>query len=422
MEHKRGLSGVVVTILIITVSIVALTIIALVVMNVMDRGSKQIVLDRFTVNVGIEIATVNYNTGLATVKVKREVGVGDLIGLKFIFEDKKTSEVFDRRFVGFDELEEKTFEMNLTEEDSSLVLLEVEAVSIAPIILLDTGEELIGKISSTVEGLNLGSLGVGGVDPGEEEPDLCYLDSECGIDHSVGERYCSELDIYQYWRTYVCDLGFCRDEMSSVFMKTCSYECIGGICREEQLGCTNETIVEDCGVDGYISLPSCGQTGEQVVREYRTFTCSNEFCESTITQQVIEVCLEGEVCNQGECFIPLECVEHVDCDPGEVCELGVCVPETSLNDGIISSIWPFGIGEYFDSVDLTDPNNESYVGKYILFNTGSQEGCLRIIQHLWPAYPEGYPYVKLNESETNISIGDSYSLFETNYFCSVGAP
>jgi len=416
MNNKRGVSGVIMAIVIIAVSIVVLLIVALVIMNLINRGSSQVVLDRFTVNVGIVAASVNYQTGIATMRIKREIGAGNLVGLKFIFEDKKSAEVFERRFVGFDELEEKTFEINLTGNNSSLTLFDVESVSVAPIILLENGEEIIGKIADTVNGLNSGNLGTGGIDP-DEVVEICYDNPDCGTDHEVGDRYCSGLDIYQYWRIYTCDNSFCRDDMNPVYIDTCEFNCLGGICRSQELLCTNDTIVEDCGVNGYVSLPSCSQTGEQVVQEYRIYTCPNGVCSSEIQQQVIEVCEEEEVCNKGECFIPVECVEHIECDPGYVCELGNCEPETSLNQGTIESIWPFGIGEYFDSPNLEDPETASYTGKYITFDTGLETNCLRILQHLWPAKPEGYPYIKLNKSETNISSGDNYSIYITNYFC-----
>jgi len=418
MIHKRGLSKIVTTILVIAVSIVALVIISMFVMNLINKGSNKVILDRFVINTGIESAKLNYSNSLANIKVKREIGSGNLVGLKFIFEDKKSAEVFERRFVSFDELESRTFEINVSEGGSQLILFEVHSVSIAPIILLENGEEIIGEISDTVDGLNKVALGMGGSQEEEEEEiDICYANRDCGTDHAIGDAYCSGLDVYQYWRVYICELGFCTNEMTSLFLETCDYECLGGICRDELLGCTNETIVESCGSNGYISLPSCSQTGEQVVREYRTFSCPEGFCKSDIEQIIVKVCEEGEVCNEGECFVPLECVEHIECGGGEVCELGSCVPETPLNQGAISSTWPFGIGEFFDSVQLTDPEIDSYVGKYIHFDTGIENRCMRILQHLWPAKPEGYPYVRLNETETNITEGDTYSIYETNYFC-----
>ena len=120
MGDKRGLSGLVTTVIIITVSIIALAIIAVVLFNVINKGANRISLSQFTVNIGIKSALINFTTGEADIAVERDVGSGDLVGIKFIFEDDRTSEVFDKEFVGFDELESRTFVMNLTQNNSEL--------------------------------------------------------------------------------------------------------------------------------------------------------------------------------------------------------------------------------------------------------------------------------------------------------------
>ncbi|OYT36130.1 hypothetical protein B6U91_01830 [Candidatus Pacearchaeota archaeon ex4484_71] len=418
MNDKRGLSSIVTTVLVIVVSIVALAIIAAVVLGLVNKGADRISLSQFTVDLGIKSAKIDFSSGQATVSVERGVGMGDLVGIKFVFEDDKTSEVFDRHFEGFDELESRTFYINLTQNGSQLVLPKVEKVSIAPVIKLESGKEVIGKVTDSVGDLNIGANFSGGSDP--NQGDSCQVASDCGEDYLLdGTRYCEGNNVFQYKVVYSCsELGFCYNDQNPVYVESCSYECYDGNCIDEPVSCTPETVDEDCGVDQYIGVLSCSQDGTAVVQDYKDYSCVDSVCQSTITVRTIEECNESEVCFQGECFVPAECVEHIDCDPGEVCEDGVCVTEEEENSGTINSIWPFGVGEYFDSADLTNPSIESYVGHYIYFPGSAQQGCLIIKEHNWKSYPEGYPYVRLNETETNISAGDSFSIWETSYICS----
>jgi len=413
--NKRGLSGVVTTVIIIAVSIAVIVTVSLVVTNLVQKGSNQVSLGKYLVDVDIEFAEIDFNTNIATVRIRRNIGEGNLVGLKFVFEDKKTAEVYERRFVRFDELAEKTFNINLTEKPSELIVNNTDKLSVAPIILLESGEEAIGPLSDSIGGLDEGAVGV----QEEEEEDICYSNADCGTDYLMdGSKYCqNSKDVYQYKRVFSCTLGFCYDDIISVLIENCPYLCYDGNCIQESIQCTTETVNQSCGIDTLIGIPSCSQDGRNVVQDYKDYQCINSLCETIISLVTLETCALEEVCYQGECFIPLECVEHIDCDPGEVCEDGTCITEVPLNGGVINSIWPFGIGEYFDSANLPNPGVESYINKLISFPGSEQEGCLLITEHVIPDEPGAYAYVRLNVSVSNISNGDSYSILETDYLC-----
>ncbi len=419
MLNKRGLSAVVSTIIIVGLVLVVLGIVGAVIFVFAREGTSQLSPSKYTVRVGIASANVNYSTGMAVLRVSRDLGTGDLVALKFIFEDLRSSEVYDYRVIGFDELEERTFDIYLNPLNSSLALANIYKVSVAPVILLDSGEEVIGIPSEPVEGLNRGLnqsdevLANGGEDEG-----ICYSNIQCGSDYLInGTRYCLDNFVHQYKKTFECILGFCDEGLEDVIVENCSYECFDGECVDEVIACTPATVTTDCGMNGLIGIPACSQDGTKVIQDYKSYSCINNSCSVTITSSTIEECNESEVCFNAECFIPVECTTHADCDPGEICVEGICVIEEIVNSGIISSIWPFSIGEYFDSPSLLNPLNTSLVNYYIVFPGSNQEGCLKINEHKVPNVTGAAPYVRLNVTVSNISTGNNFQVWETSYIC-----
>ena len=185
MKNKRGLSGVVATILIILLVLVVLAIVGGVVLNFVKKGANQLSASKYSVRLSISSAKMNYTTGISSVRVARDIGTGDLVGVKFIFEDSKSSEVFDYPVVGFDELEERTFDIFLNTGDLILVLADLQKVSVAPIIILESGEKLIGIPSEPIFGLNRGMNDSGaGLEEGSEEG-ICSANLDCGDRKSV---------------------------------------------------------------------------------------------------------------------------------------------------------------------------------------------------------------------------------------------
>jgi hypothetical protein len=413
---KKGLSGVIVTLLIIVISVILIFAVGIIINNFVTKGSADISLTKYTIDMKIKTASLNYDNSTATVRVKRELGSGNLVGLKFIFEDDKSSDLFERRFTNFQELEEKTFYINVTGENSGLNLYKISKVSIAPIIVLESGKEVIGRVSDSYGGLD---RGLGDVTQEEPEPEICQSNLDCGTDYFMnGTEYCDEqANVYQYKKTFSCTLGFCYNQVSAVLIKDCPELCYDGNCIEQVISCSPANVSQDCGIDGFFGPKGCGQGDTTVVQDYKDFECINSSCSVVITSEVLEYCNETEVCFRGECFVPLECTKNSDCSPGKICVNGSCVDEIPLTSGAIYSIWPFGIGEYFDSSDLPNPTNVSYVGKYVVFPSSLQEGCLKITEHKKPNKTISYAYVRLNETITNISNGDSFAVLETTYFC-----
>jgi len=440
MKNKRGLSKAVTTMILVLLILVAIGIIWGVVNNlIIKEGVSKISLRTFTVETELTEANLDYNTGIATIKVKRNSGEGNLSGIKVIMKNETTTEVFTRYFIGFDELEERTIIINITEEAEELRIVDINKISIIPIITLESGKEVLGKEEEEIGGFNDRTGGIG-IDLGGDENDSENetLGNECTINDLtgcypsdwIGEPYCnldkSVTSTYQFYRTTSCFEGFCIYNQEEKVKESCATgsECSGGQCVKVLKSCVEDS---ECGTDGFEGLPKCINS-TTVGKDYRDWTCESEICESSTETKAIEFCLEEEICgiisktNGAECFVPLECTSHKDCientnfGPGYLCEDGKCILEIPMEVGTINSIWPFFVGEYFDSADL--PRSEvDYTNYYIIFPGSEETRCLMVREHIYPNKTEAYAYLRLIELETNISSGDQYQIWETNNAC-----
>ncbi len=418
--NKRGLSQVVTTIILILLILVAVALVWFAVDRFILQGTQGLNFEKFTLDLKIQYAVVDFDTGIVTVRVVRNPGEGNLTGIKFVVEDDRSSEVYDEPVENFLELVERTFELNISERPE-LTLEEVEKISIAPLYISGTSDlETLGSIADSVDNLNKGINSTLGDD--EEPPvPVCEIDSDCGSDFWInGSEICSQDagTVLQYKKIFNCELGFCSSISQTFVKQTCisGETCYAGVCVLDIESCNVES---DCGTDEYVGLPRCAIFGEFVVQDYRNYSCTNEICNAADSEIVLEECVLGDICNNGECFTPLECVQNNDCDLCEICEEGICVTEIVMNEGIIRSAWPYGIGEYFDSFDLPDLAGSELIGKYINFPGSSQAGCLILRDHVVP--PENttglIAYARLNNSETLIADNDNYEIWETACMC-----
>jgi len=124
---KRGLSGVVTTLLLILLGLVAVGVLWVVVANVLEDSSSQVNLDKFTV--GLVIDEARYNGNNVDIKVSRQPGKGDVQKLKFAISNGVDTEVLEG--VGIQELETHVYSLSY----SGIV----KSVSVLPIL----GEEEI---------------------------------------------------------------------------------------------------------------------------------------------------------------------------------------------------------------------------------------------------------------------------------------
>ena len=100
-------------------------------------------------------------------------------------------------------------------------------------------------------------------------------------------------------------------------------------CVYEDVVCLDDF---DCGIDGFVNGLSC--SGDDVVQDYRSFTCENggtisASCTQTVGPQVVNEC--SDTCSSGSC-VTVTCNSDLDCDDGNPESTDIC-----LNPGQIDS-------------------------------------------------------------------------------------
>jgi hypothetical protein len=169
-ENKKGLSTIVATLLIILLVLVAVGIIWVVLKNVIQDGAEQVSLGKMTLNLEI-LQIQKINDSALNVKVKRNAGDGEFVGINFIIDDGENTEVVKTN-ISLRELEAKSFRLHLLAINAS----KVKKISIVPIFKLESGKEVNGDIQDeytlyTIEttctpscsGKQCGSNGCGGI-------------------------------------------------------------------------------------------------------------------------------------------------------------------------------------------------------------------------------------------------------------------
>jgi len=119
---KRGLSGVIVTLLIVLLAIVAVGIVWVVISNLLAQNEGDI--NRGGIFIDFDVKSVKVNSGSIDVKVKRNSGSGEITALKFLVSDGVNSQTFEEPTT-MDELSERTFTLTYTGL--------VKSVSVAPV-------------------------------------------------------------------------------------------------------------------------------------------------------------------------------------------------------------------------------------------------------------------------------------------------
>jgi hypothetical protein len=141
---KRGLSAVVTTLVIILLVLFTSGVIWTVIQNVISEQAREISLGKFSTDLNIK--SVKVEGEILSVGVERNPGKGDIIKLKFVFENTTSSEIVERES-DIGELEEQNFIFSL----GDLSLLGIKKVSIVPIYESSSGEEVSGDVIDIFE-------------------------------------------------------------------------------------------------------------------------------------------------------------------------------------------------------------------------------------------------------------------------------
>jgi len=365
MQSKRGLSGVITTLIIILLVIAAIGIIWAVVNPFIRESAEEISLAKFTLDLGITQAYFDGDNIL--IGVKRGAGEGDLVGLKFVISDGQNSIVVERAStLAQQEMETYTLTGIVW---GDVVKDDVTEISVAPIYATTSGTAVTGEIVDTYV---FGSGITGGLS-GEGTPEGT-VDEVCGDGVVEGIEQC--------------------DGGTNCIAAGEEFECV----CEELYGPTDPISI-NCQV-----LPSCPDGTCDVNDGETPETCSDcgiLFCNPDCS---------------GTCGVrePV-CGALCECGAGEMCVDGGCITNLILS-GTISSVWPGSAPKYFDSEDLPKDGTESeFIFQYINFEEVSEEdGCITImgVNHVI----EGeYDMTHLElERVASIANGEGYSIWRSS--------
>ena len=138
LKNKKGISGVIVTLIMVVISIIAITIVWGVLRNTITEESSKVSIS--SLQLDLEITGAHMDGLDVVLGVKRNTGGGEITGINFIFNDG-TQSVIVKKATTLDELDERNFVFSSSEV---LGIGPGDLVSIAPVYELG-GEETAGR-------------------------------------------------------------------------------------------------------------------------------------------------------------------------------------------------------------------------------------------------------------------------------------
>ncbi len=290
--NKKGLSTIVVTLILIVVSLVAVAIFWVVVRNLLQTGTEGIGLGRYTLSGNIKNVNLDNSTNNVSLTVERNPGQGEINGIEFIFSDGTDSEVV-KETISMKELESRKFYFHLTKLNVSNLI----SISIA-FLIKENDKETLGDI---VDKYNVGEGG-GTTGGGTCSPATCSgLGYECGNwgnGSCSGTLNCGTCGTGQTCNANgICQTGSCTPATCSALGHNCGSGYANGTCSGT-LNCGTCPSGQSCNASGMcvgtICTPklSCG-SGE-------CGTWANGTCSGTLN---CGSCSGGQSCVGGSCIL-----------------------------------------------------------------------------------------------------------------------
>jgi hypothetical protein len=407
IHQKRGLSTIVVTLILIVLSLVAVGAIWVIVSGVIKTGSDNSDISGLTLNLKI-VKAVSVGENLS-VTVQRNPGKGQMSKIKFVISDGTNSEVVTRN-ASLEELASQTFNFPITQ----MSLSNIKSISIASVFLSDKGEETTGQISDifSVSGVGLNGEYSGSGD-NSNNPSLTCTPSCTGTDVCTNgvcvPENCLPNSIITTCGTWACGskINNCGQNVSCGNPCPNGFDCVGGICTTPS--CIPDCAGRECGIDPICSQ-ICGVCPGSEQCSTDTWTCVPENCSPDLITTTCGTWNCGNKTNN--CGQTVSC--GAACSSGTLCLSGTCTPIYPINTGTVEETWPGTSGLYFGSNNLS--RNSTYENKYIKFPGSSETRCLVIAVSKLPIAGYDKSHVGFN-FRTNISSGNTYQIWPSLQYC-----
>jgi hypothetical protein len=190
---KRGPHATAVTLVLILLALAVIGVLWWTISNAISEGIDRIPLEKLTLDAEITGASIDDSSNNIALFLKRNSGQDEISGMSFIFYTETESEIITYPEISLEELESKQFNFYL----GKLSISEVTRVSIVPIFISKSGNEVIGNIIDTYRIKGDGK-------DGECTPDC--TGKECGTDGCWGSCGSCE-DDYFCDESKICILG-----------------------------------------------------------------------------------------------------------------------------------------------------------------------------------------------------------------------
>jgi hypothetical protein len=361
MKKKRGLSSIIVTVLLIGLTIVGVGIVWAVVSNIIKTGTKEVGLNQFSLSAEISDVSLNNPSNNVSLALKRNAGKGDLNGVSFVFSNDAGTEIKTEN-VSLKELEQMKFNFHLNTNVSSLI-----KISVYPLIK-QNGKESRGNILYTYY-----IHGTGTYVPGNCNP----VSNPCGtfVCGSAANGTCGQVSCGS------CPLGqFCNLTSNTCYNiaalnMTCSDGTLNYTCSTTKPKyCVNATLINKC--------LSCGCTNDKSCNLNQT--CSSKQCSDSdgglnyYTKGIItlnngtfnDTCTGSNMLKEFQCF-PNNSFSPVNYNCPDGCLNGACVNAT-CSDGTLNATCSIIRPKYCLNKNLIDNCNSCGCLVWQTCNTASK--------------------------------------------------
>lgn len=250
--EKKGLSSVIIALLLVLLSLVAIGVVWVVVMDLIGDSVKQINLSGMLIDLDIKSAKIN---GDVSVTVQRKVGDGDLTGIVFVFTDGDIEESFTRE-TSLGIYNTQTFSFTLENIQNISTLKEVSVAAVTE----SAGSEKVGNILDTYT-IGNSDIQSGSNEEPEEEEEILEETSNCTINGCPGDWVCENSECVPNVPPACVSDGDCPDfyvcsNSSCSCTATCgslNYNC------GNQIVCGVEVDCGSCSAGQYCSSAQCFQ-------------------------------------------------------------------------------------------------------------------------------------------------------------------
>jgi hypothetical protein len=144
-KGNKGLSTIVVTLILIVLALVAVGAVWIVVSNLLKGQSDEVSLNKLNFNAEINSLSLDNSWNNVSFNVERKVGEANFVGMKFYFYNETGTEVITEYFT-LTELAQKRFSFHLNMNLSNL-----NKISIVPIFKTDDEKDNLGNVADSYD-------------------------------------------------------------------------------------------------------------------------------------------------------------------------------------------------------------------------------------------------------------------------------